>query len=242
MVHPCVVMTNKESSFIPNDLTLDNKADQSLLLVTGPNMGGKSTLLRSTALCAILAQIGCFVPAQSCELTPIDRIFTRIGASDRILEGKSTYLLCGNGRNPKCSQVCNEQISSYSRWARQRYIYFWWLCNREGCDELHGTQVQLHDSVFDSLSHAVARVPELPPASRTTAWPTKLIQVKVTESLSFSNLSKASVRSLLEWMWPARPSSHPQSRRKPRRNRTLSRLSLQKWPNEWKQRKTVKRT
>ena len=91
MVHPCVVMTNKESSFIPNDLTLDNKADQSLLLVTGPNMGGKSTLLRSTALCAILAQIGCFVPAESCELTPIDRIFTRIGASDRILEDKSTF-------------------------------------------------------------------------------------------------------------------------------------------------------
>lgn len=91
MVHPCVVMTNKGSSFIPNDLTLDHKADQSLLLVTGPNMGGKSTLLRSTALCAILAQIGCFVPAQSCELTPIDRIFTRIGASDRILEGKSTF-------------------------------------------------------------------------------------------------------------------------------------------------------
>lgn len=54
-------------------------------------MGGKSTLLRQTALAAILAQIGCFVPASSCELTPIDRIFTRIGASDRILEGKSTF-------------------------------------------------------------------------------------------------------------------------------------------------------
>lgn len=54
-------------------------------------MGGKSTLLRQTALAAILAQIGCFVPAESCELTPVDRVFTRIGASDRILEGKSTF-------------------------------------------------------------------------------------------------------------------------------------------------------
>lgn len=54
-------------------------------------MGGKSTLLRQTALAVILAQIGCFVPAASCELSPIDRIFTRIGASDRILEGKSTF-------------------------------------------------------------------------------------------------------------------------------------------------------
>jgi DNA mismatch repair protein MSH6 len=54
-------------------------------------MGGKSTLLRQTALAVILAQIGCFVPAQKCELTLVDRIFTRIGASDRILEGKSTF-------------------------------------------------------------------------------------------------------------------------------------------------------
>lgn len=54
-------------------------------------MGGKSTLLRQTCIAVILAQIGCFVPAQKCALTPVDRIFTRIGASDRILEGKSTF-------------------------------------------------------------------------------------------------------------------------------------------------------
>ena len=90
MIHPCVTLTNTKN-FIPNDTHLDNQNSQSLLLVTGPNMGGKSTLLRQTALAAILAQMGCFVPAQSCELTPIDRVFTRIGASDRILEGKSTF-------------------------------------------------------------------------------------------------------------------------------------------------------
>ena len=64
-----------------------------MLLVTGPNMGGKSTLLRQTCLAVVLAQIGCFVPADSMKLTPVDRIFTRIGASDRILEGKSTFFV-----------------------------------------------------------------------------------------------------------------------------------------------------
>lgn len=56
-------------------------------------MGGKSTLLRQTCLAIILAQIGCFVPAESLQFTPVDRIFTRIGASDRILEGKSTFFV-----------------------------------------------------------------------------------------------------------------------------------------------------
>ena len=72
---------------------IDPQEDQGLLLVTGPNMGGKSTLLRQTAIAVILAQIGCYVPAGYCELTPVDRIFTRIGASDRILEGKSTFFV-----------------------------------------------------------------------------------------------------------------------------------------------------
>ena len=56
-------------------------------------MGGKSTLLRQTCLIAILAQIGCFVPAEECTLTPFDRIFTRLGASDRILQGQSTFFV-----------------------------------------------------------------------------------------------------------------------------------------------------
>ena len=56
-------------------------------------MGGKSTLLRSTCLAAIMAQVGCYVPAEKCELTIVDRVFTRIGASDRILENKSTFFV-----------------------------------------------------------------------------------------------------------------------------------------------------
>jgi DNA mismatch repair protein MSH6 len=65
----------------------------SILLLSGPNMGGKSTLLRQTCLITILAQIGSFVPAEECSLTPVDRIFTRLGASDRILCGQSTFFV-----------------------------------------------------------------------------------------------------------------------------------------------------
>jgi len=88
MRHPCVTLSNSRA-FVPNDTLID--PSQTLLLVTGPNMGGKSTLLRQTCVAVILAQVGCYVPAQAMTLTPVDRIFTRIGASDRILEGKSTF-------------------------------------------------------------------------------------------------------------------------------------------------------
>lgn len=88
--HPCVTL-NQTKAFVPNDTHISPNDDKTLLLVTGPNMGGKSTLLRQTCIAVILAQIGCYVPAQSMTLTPVDRIFTRIGASDRILEGKSTF-------------------------------------------------------------------------------------------------------------------------------------------------------
>ena len=58
------------------------------VLVTGPNMGGKSTLMRQVGLMVIMAQLGCFVPADQCRLTPVDRVFTRLGARDNILSGK----------------------------------------------------------------------------------------------------------------------------------------------------------
>jgi hypothetical protein len=64
-----------------------------MLLLSGPNMGGKSTLLRQTCLIAIIAQLGCWVPASRCVMTPVDRIFTRVGACDRILAGQSTFFV-----------------------------------------------------------------------------------------------------------------------------------------------------
>ncbi|KAG0331996.1 DNA mismatch repair protein msh6 [Podila humilis] len=89
--HPCVI-PGIAANFIPND-TLLGGGSSNLILLTGPNMGGKSTLLRQTCVAVIMAQLGCYVPAEKCRLTPFDRIFTRIGANDNILAGQSTFMV-----------------------------------------------------------------------------------------------------------------------------------------------------
>ena len=89
--HPVVERTLGEFQFVPNDVELNN--NQSFLLITGPNMGGKSTYMRQAALICLMAQIGSFIPAESAELTMIDRIFTRIGATDDIYAGQSTFMV-----------------------------------------------------------------------------------------------------------------------------------------------------
>ena len=89
--HP-VVEAYISESFIPNDLYLNNSTDR-MLIVTGANMGGKSTVLRQVALIQILAQIGSFVPATSARLPMIDRIWTRVGASDDLASGRSTFMV-----------------------------------------------------------------------------------------------------------------------------------------------------
>ena len=89
--HP-VLELQGDDPFVPNDLECDADADQ-LLLLTGPNMGGKSTYLRQNALIVIMAQIGCFVPAQEAEIGLVDRIYTRVGASDNLARGQSTFMV-----------------------------------------------------------------------------------------------------------------------------------------------------
>ena len=88
--HP-VVELHQTEAFIANDLKLDQ--DRSMLIITGPNMGGKSTYMRQTALIVILAHIGSYVPAESACFGPIDRIFTRIGAADNLAQGQSTFMV-----------------------------------------------------------------------------------------------------------------------------------------------------
>jgi len=89
--HP-VLEIGSERGFIPNDVRLSCRDDQ-ILVITGPNMGGKSTYLRQNALIVMLAQIGYFVPAEEARIGICDRIFTRIGASDSLIEGKSTFMI-----------------------------------------------------------------------------------------------------------------------------------------------------
>jgi DNA mismatch repair protein MutS len=78
--------------YIPNDVYLDNDTQQ-IIIITGPNMAGKSALLRQTALIVIMAQIGCFVPASSASIGVVDKVFTRVGASDNISQGESTFMV-----------------------------------------------------------------------------------------------------------------------------------------------------
>jgi DNA mismatch repair protein MutS len=86
--HPVL---EQQGGFVPNDIHLDNK--KNFLLITGPNMGGKSTYLRTTALISILAQSGSFVPASKAKVGLVDRVFTRVGASDDLRRGRSTFMM-----------------------------------------------------------------------------------------------------------------------------------------------------
>ena len=79
-------------SYIPNDVLLDSE-EQQIIILTGPNMSGKSALLRQTALIVLMAQMGSFVPAESAEIGYVDKIFTRVGASDNISMGESTFMV-----------------------------------------------------------------------------------------------------------------------------------------------------
>ncbi len=92
--HPVIeeLLRQRGERFVPNDLYLESQRQQ-LLLITGPNMGGKSTYLRQAALIVLMAQMGCFVPARQAKLPVTDRIFTRIGASDNLARGRSTFLV-----------------------------------------------------------------------------------------------------------------------------------------------------
>ena len=89
--HP-VIEAFIDEPFVPNNIYLNNSTDR-LLIITGPNMGGKSTVLRQTAIICILAQTGCFVPAESARLPLLDRIWTRVGASDDLTRGRSTFMV-----------------------------------------------------------------------------------------------------------------------------------------------------
>jgi len=94
--HPVVERRMEESGggrFVPNSVFLDAEAGPAVLLITGPNMGGKSTYLRQAALLVIMAQCGCFVPAERMRLGLVDRIYTRIGASDNVARGRSTFMV-----------------------------------------------------------------------------------------------------------------------------------------------------
>lgn len=90
--HPVLEKILKDKEFVPNDVVMDND-DNRIFIITGSNMAGKSTLIRQVALISIMAQMGSFVPAEKAEIGVVDRIFTRVGASDRLYKGMSTFMV-----------------------------------------------------------------------------------------------------------------------------------------------------
>ncbi|BEU88516.1 DNA mismatch repair protein MutS [Selenomonas sp. TAMA-11512] len=90
--HPLVERILSGDLFVPNDTEINHR-DSEIMLITGPNMAGKSTYMRQVALLTLMAQVGCFVPAREAVISPVDRIFTRIGASDDLVSGQSTFMV-----------------------------------------------------------------------------------------------------------------------------------------------------
>jgi DNA mismatch repair protein MutS len=160
--HPVIEKMTFSSDFIPNDTCLDT-IDNRVLLITGPNMGGKSTILRQTALITLLAHIGCFVPAEKAVIGIVDRIFTRVGASDNLIRGQSTFMIemqeaaniLNNATNK--SLIILDEIgrgtSTYDgvsiAWAIIEYIH-----NVIKAKTLFASHYHELISVVDNLSHA----------------------------------------------------------------------------------------
>lgn len=90
--HPVVEQLLSETQFVPNDVKLNNRENQ-IAIITGPNMAGKSTYMRQVAIITLMAQVGCFVPAKSAKIGVVDAIFTRVGASDDLSTGQSTFMV-----------------------------------------------------------------------------------------------------------------------------------------------------
>ena len=108
--HPVIESQFENTNdYIPNDIHLDNK-NQQIIMITGPNMSGKSAILRQTALIVLMSQIGCFVPANSAEIGLVDKIFTRVGASDNISQGESTFMVEMNETASILNNISNRSL------------------------------------------------------------------------------------------------------------------------------------
>ena len=118
--HPVVEQVMKEK-YIPNDIIMDKTTD--ILLITGPNMAGKSTYMRQCAITVIMAQIGCFVPCKSCSMPIFDKIFTRIGASDDLVSGESTFMIEMKEANYAISEATENSLILFDELGRGTATY-----------------------------------------------------------------------------------------------------------------------
>ncbi len=108
--------------YIANDILLDSNSQQ-VIMITGPNMAGKSALLRQTALITLMAQVGCFVPAESAQIGVVDKIFTRVGASDNISVGESTFMVEMNEAASILNNISNRSLILFDELGRGTSTY-----------------------------------------------------------------------------------------------------------------------
>ena len=119
--HPILDEIMKDKRYVANDVHMDSST--TILLITGPNMGGKSTYMRQTALIVILAQMGCYVPCKECRMPLFDKIFTRIGASDDILSGQSTFMVEMSEANRALQQATSRSLVLFDEIGRGTSTY-----------------------------------------------------------------------------------------------------------------------
>ena len=159
--HPVVERMMPREAFIPNDIRLDDAGR--LMLLTGPNMAGKSTLLRQVGLCVLLGQIGAFVPAGRAVIGAVDRLFTRVGASDNLVRGQSTFMVemsetsaILHGATPRSLVLLDEigrGTSTYDgvaiAWAVSECLH-----NQIGCKTIFATHYHELTQLTETLAHA----------------------------------------------------------------------------------------
>jgi DNA mismatch repair protein MutS len=159
--HPVVERMMPREAFIPNDVRLDEAGR--LILLTGPNMAGKSTLLRQVGLCVLLAQVGAFVPARRAVIGAVDRLFTRVGASDNLVRGQSTFMVemsetsaILHGATVRSLVLLDEigrGTSTYDgvaiAWAVSECLH-----NEIGCKTIFATHYHELTQLTESLAHA----------------------------------------------------------------------------------------
>ncbi|KAK9142438.1 hypothetical protein Syun_011838 [Stephania yunnanensis] len=163
--HPYASLGANVGTIVPNDIHLGGDSPRTLLL-TGPNMGGKSTLLRATCLAVILAQVylclelklGCYVPCEMCMLTPVDIIFTRLGATDRIMTGESTFFIeCTETASVLQNATCDSLVildelgrgtSTFDGYAIAYAVHKKIMGRCPQCNWCSGKAVAMHLSVF----------------------------------------------------------------------------------------------
>ena len=156
--HPVLDQNLVEEKFVPNDTELDGENIR-LAIVTGPNMAGKSTYIRQVALIVLMAQIGSFVPAESAEIGLVDRIFTRVGASDDLARGQSTFMVEMN-ETANIINNATERSSSHSRRDRPRHIHIRRALHRVERRRISATTRSRRARLFATHYHELTKLAE----------------------------------------------------------------------------------